>query len=95
MNLFFLEKIYFDNCDLDDNDVASICENLGILNYLSLRNNNITDLNNITSEYNIGHSTLDVSGNKNIDLDIELYNPLKELMAKKQEEENKKNFKDK
>ena len=68
-NTYGAEKIYFDNCDLDDNDVASICENLGILNYLSLRNNNITDLNNITSEYNIGHSTLDVSGNKNIDLD--------------------------
>ena len=28
--------------------------------------------------------------NKNIDLDIELYNPLKELMAKKIKEENKK-----
>ena len=31
--------------------------------------------------------------NKNIDLDIELYNPLKELMAKKLEDENKKKTK--
>ena len=31
--------------------------------------------------------------NKNIDLDIELYNPLKELMAKKIEDENKKKLK--
>ena len=34
-----------------------------------------------------------VDKNKNIDLDIELYNPLKELMAKKIEDENKKKLK--
>ena len=62
-------KMYFDNCDLDDNDVAQICNNSGSLTYLSLKNNNITDLNNISCEYDTERFILDLSGNKNIDLD--------------------------
>ena len=44
-------------------------------------------------KYGMNNEKNNLDKNKNIDLDIELYNPLKELMAKKLEEENKKKAK--
>ena len=41
-------------------------------------------------KYGMNNEKNNLDKNKNIDLDIELYNPLKELMAKKLEDENKK-----
>ena len=44
-------------------------------------------------KYGMNNEKNNLDKNKNIDLDIELYNPLKELMAKKLEDENKKKIK--
>ena len=41
----------------------------------------------------MGNEKNNLDKNKNFDLDIELYNPLKELMTKKEEDENKKKVK--
>ena len=58
-------------------------------------NNKIKKIEKFLSKrkYGINSEKNSLDKNKNIDLDIELYNPLKELMAKKQEEENKKKAK--
>ena len=44
-------------------------------------------------KYGLSNEKNNLDKNKNIDIDIELYNPLKELMAKKIEDENKKKAK--
>ena len=58
-------------------------------------NNKIKKIEKYLSKRKYGNNNdkNNLDKNKNIDLDIELYNPLKELMAKKLEEENKKKAK--
>ena len=58
-------------------------------------NNKIKKIEKYLSKRKYGNNNdkNNLDKNKNIDLDIELYNPLKELMAKKLEEENKKKSK--
>ena len=54
-------------------------------------NNKIKKLEKYLIKRKTGLEKNNIDKNKNLDLDIELYNPLKQLMIKKMEEENKKN----
>lgn len=60
-------ETYFDNCNLENDDVLKIYEMIPNYLVLSLKNNNITDLSCINYDY-YERKRMNLSGNRNIDL---------------------------